>query len=133
MRAAHFLIEHRDQIERSVEEIPGGVMTRTTTQDAEVLAELRTHVGEMESLLEQGGRIRNWDPLFAEIFDNREAIEMEIDAIDHGVLVRETSTDPQVAELIRAHARKVDEFLARGHAACREATPLPEDPDETSP
>lgn len=38
----------------------------------------------------------------------------------------ETSDNPEVVKLIRAHARKVNEFVARGPAAVHEETPFPE-------
>lgn len=127
MQNAHFLIINHDRLERSVEAIPNGVRTVTTTEDPELLEPLRQHVQEMSAVLEAGGHIRKWDPLFAEIFEHSEAIQIEIEEIDDGVRVIETSEDEEVVKLIRAHARKIDQFLARGQEACREATPLPSD------
>lgn len=129
----HFLIENHQSLERTVEEIPGGVRTRTVSQDPEIIDAVRIHVRQMVELIHGGGRIRNWDPLFREIFDHREAIEMEITDIEGGVEVTEISTDDQVARLIRAHAVKVEEFVARGLEAYREETPLPAEYSETSP
>ncbi len=133
MQLAHFLIDNHDRVEREVEMIPAGVRTRTTTEDPELTESLRQHVREMANLIQEGGRIRNWDPLFQEIFDHRDAIHMEINDVEGGVEVIETSDDSQVTLLIQAHARKVDEFVARGRAAYREATPLPEGYSETRP
>jgi hypothetical protein len=127
MRNAHTLIAAHESIERRVEDLPNGVRTVTTTRDPELLPVLREHVTEMAALIEGGGRIRNWDPLFATIFNHRDSIVMEIEEVENGVAVTETSDEPAVAALIRAHAVKVDEFVARGHAAYRESTPLPED------
>jgi uncharacterized protein YdcH (DUF465 family) len=127
MESIHGLLARHDELTRTIEDIPGGVRTTTTTDNPEVLAMLRQHVGEMEALLDEGGRIRQWDPLFAEIFDHREDIEIEIEEIADGVQITETSSNEEVVKLIRAHARKVDEFVERGWQACREETPLPED------
>ena len=127
MQNAHFLVSNHDRLERNVEEIPKGVQTVTTTDDPELVEPLRQHVREMSAVLEEGGHIRRWDPLFAEIFEHGEAIQIEIEEIDDGVRVTETSEDEEVVKLIRAHARKIDQFLARGPAACREETPLPSD------
>lgn len=129
----HFLIENHESLERSVEEIPGGVRTRTVSKDPEIIDAVRIHVRQMVDLIHGGGRIRNWDPLFVEIFDHREAIEMEITDIEGGVEVTETSGDDQVALLIRAHAVKVEEFVARGLEAYREETPLPDEYSDASP
>ena len=127
MQKAMTLVHNRFAIEREVEEIAGGVRTTTRVKDdPEVLAVLRAHVGDVEQLLQSGGRIRQWDPLFAAIFDHYDEIEMTIEELPDGVRVTETSENPAVAELIRAHAAKVNDFLARGHDAVHEATPLPE-------
>ena len=127
MQNAHFLVTNHDRLERTVEEIPNGVQTVTTTDDPELVEPLRKHVQEMSAVLEEGGHIRQWDPLFAEIFQHGEAIQIEIEEIEDGVRVTETSDDEEVVKLIRAHASKIDQFLARGREACREETPLPAD------
>jgi len=127
MQTAHFLIANHDRIERSIEDIPAGVRTVTTTKDAELLEPLRQHVREMSALLEGGGQVRKWDPLFAEIFEHGESIRIEIEELDNGVRVTETSEDQEVVKLIRAHARKVDQFIAAGQQAYHEETPLPTD------
>jgi hypothetical protein len=133
MQLAHFLIDNHARVKREVEMIPAGVRTSTTTEDPELTESLREHVRQMANLIREGGRIRNWDPLFQEIFERRDAIHMEINDIEGGVEVIETSEDSQVALLIQAHARKVDDFVARGRAAYREETPLPEGYSETRP
>lgn len=129
----HFLVENHESLERTVENIPGGVLTRTVSKDPEIIDAVRIHVRQMVDLIHGGGRIRNWDPLFREIFDHREAIEMKITDIEGGVEVTEISDDDQIAKLIRAHAVKVEEFVTRGLAAYKEETPLPEDYTETRP
>ena len=129
MQATRALIhEYRGDLVREIEDVPNGVVTVTRSpENPEAVAVLQRHVGEMKSLLEGGGRIRAWDPLFAEIFDHYDEIEMVIETLGDGVKVTETSTNPEVVKLIRAHARKVDEFVARGPAAAHEPTALPED------
>lgn len=125
MQNAHDLIAAHDDISRKVEKLPNGIRTETTTEDSALVPVLQKHVAEMAALIESGGRIRNWDPLFATIFDHREAIRMEIENTPRGVVVVETSDDPRVVALIQAHAAKVDDFVARGDAAYRESTPVP--------
>lgn len=131
MELAHFLLANHDRVTRQVEILDNGVRTTTTTDDPDLVETLRAHVRQMADLLQGEGRIRNWDPVFREIFDHREAIELEIADIDNGVEVVEVSPDPSVARLIQAHARKVDEFVDRGQDACHEGTPLPDDYPET--
>lgn len=128
MHSAMNLVHNRYSITREVEEIEGGVrtLTRVATTDPALREVLLTHVRQVSDLIASGGRVRAWDPLFAEIFDHYDEIEMQIEELDDGVRVTETSTNPEVTKLIRAHAAKVNDFLARGHAAVHEATPLPD-------
>lgn len=129
MEAIHALVhEYRDEVVREVEEIDDGVVTITRIPgNVEAISVLQRHVSEMKGLLEGGGRLRAWDPLFSEIFDHYSEIEMEVELIEDGVRVVETSANPEVAKLIRAHAHKVNDFVARGPAAVHERTPLPDD------
>lgn len=125
MRLVH---DFRDSIERQVVELDNGIVTTTiSASNPEAAKTLARHVAEMKSLLESGGRVRGWDPLFREIFDHYSEIDMQVEAIPGGVRVTETSENPEVAKLIKAHAQKVNEFLARGPAAVHESTPLPSD------
>jgi hypothetical protein len=72
--------------------------------------------------------MRWWDPTFAELFKHHDKIEMQIEDIEGGARVREFSTDPDVASLIRQHAiRGVSEFVSEGHERAGKATPLPQD------
>jgi hypothetical protein len=123
----HALLDRHDAIERTVEEIEGGVVTVTTSEDPEVAEMIRTHVRSMKRRVDSGHGMRWWDPVFAELFRNHENIAMEIEDVPGGVRVRETSDDPYTAKLIRQHAvRGVSEFVAEGHERARWPTPLPD-------
>jgi hypothetical protein len=118
--------DYREVIERQVEEVENGVVTVTRAPSSPAAVEaIGRHVREVKLLLEEGGRVRMWDPLFREIFDRADEISMEIEELEDGVRVTETSKDPEVVSLIQAHARKVTEFLERGPAAVHEETALP--------
>lgn len=127
MHTAMTLVHNRGTIKRTVEEIPGGIRSVTTASDPSMVETVRRHVREMAALLDRGGHIRRWDPLFAEIAAQGEKIKIEYKDIDNGIEVVETSDDPEVAKLIVAHAYKVNEFVARGMEAFHESTPLPKD------
>jgi len=123
----HALLDRHEVIERSVEEIDGGVVTVTTSDDPEVVRTLREHVREMQQRMESGHGMRWWDPVFAELFRNHDKVLMEIEDVPGGVRVRETSDDPDIAMLIRQHAiRGINEFVAEGPTRARQATPLPD-------
>lgn len=126
MRVIHRLLVGHERISRRVRDIPDGIRSRTTSDDQELAAEIRTHVRQMKARVEEGHPIRHMDPLFREIFEHHEAIEMEVEETAGGVLVVETSRDHQVELLIRQHAhRAVSEFVAEGMARARRPTPLP--------
>jgi hypothetical protein len=126
MALFHFLLDHRDEIRRSVKELPDGVETLTESDVPETAAKIREHVRSMYRRLEEGRPIHARDPLFAEIFRNAGKIEMSIEDTERGLRVRETSADPYVAELVRRHAEVVNQFLANGHAEMRTNHPVPE-------
>jgi hypothetical protein len=126
MRVIHELLVGHEQIERRVADIPKGIRAVTTTDDQQLTGLIRTHARQMQQRIEAGKPIRAMDPLFREIFEHHEAIEMQIEDVTGGVRVTETSSDPQVTLLIRQHARRaVSEFVADGMARAMRPTPLP--------
>ena len=127
MGPIHGLLTQHEKVHRTVEEIPGGVRTVTTSEDPQVTDLIRTHVREMKERIEKGQPIRQMDPLFREIFRHHEKIRLEIEDVPGGVRATETSDDPQVTLLIRQHAtRAVSEFVQGGMNRAMQGTPLPE-------
>jgi hypothetical protein len=122
----HFLLDNRDKICRTVTELPDGVETVTESDVPEIAAKISEHVRAMYRRLEDGRPIHRRDPLFAEIFRNADKIEMTMVETDMGLRVRETSSDPYVAKLIKSHAHVLSEFLASGYAEVQKDHPLPE-------
>jgi hypothetical protein len=128
MRTIHSLLSAHLQIDRQVRAIPGGVETITTSDDPAVARLIQTHVAEMQQALLQGRPVRQWDPLFVELFAHREMIRMEIEQLANGVKVRQVSDNEQVTKLVRQHAwRGVSEFVADGWGRVHQPTPLPDD------
>lgn len=110
----HYLLAHRHQIRRTVTARPDGVETVTESDDPAVSKGIRSHVRAMKARLEDGRPIHARDPLFAAVFRHAHAITMRVEDTPHGVRVTETSGDPWVADLIKAHAEVVNRFLANG-------------------
>jgi hypothetical protein len=126
MRVIHQLLQRHDRIQRDVEDVATGIRARTTSRDREVAELIRAHVWQMKTRVEDGEPIRLMDPVFREIFRHHTEIEIDVERISGGVVVLETSTDPQVELLIRQHARRaVSEFVAYGMARAMRPTPLP--------
>jgi hypothetical protein len=126
MAMFHFLLDHKDAIERTVNELPNGVETVTESNEPEIADAIREHVASMYRRLDDGRPIHRRDPLFAEIFAHADAIEMTMEDTERGLRVRETSSDPYVAELIKSHARVVSAFIANGRPEMRKNHPVPE-------
>jgi hypothetical protein len=126
MRVIHRLLQNHDRIRRHVEGVADGIRARTTSRDGEIAELIRTHVAQMKRRVESGDPIRHMDPVFREIFDHHTEIAIDVEATPGGVLVVETSANPQVELLIRQHAhRAVSEFVAQGMSRAMRPTPLP--------
>lgn len=126
MRVIHDLLVNHDRIRRRVEDVADGIRAWTASSDEEIAERIRTHVSQMKQRVEDGNPIRQMDPVFREIFEHHEAVDMEVKETRGGVVVVETSDDPQVELLIRQHAhRAVSEFVAEGMARAMRPTPLP--------
>ncbi|WP_412069732.1 cupin domain-containing protein [Rubrivirga sp. IMCC43871] len=129
MGTIHSLLTDHDAIERRVVDLPDGVETWTESDDPAVAENIREHVHAMDARLEDGRPIRRWDPLFAEIFEHADAIDMVIEDTPRGVRVVETSDDAYVVTLIQQHAhRAVSEFIADGMERAHDPTPMPSAP-----
>lgn len=77
--------------------------------------------------MEEKKPILQMDPVFRELFENVDKIELKIEDVDHGVVVTETSEDPQVVKLIQQHANRAEsEFVEQGMQRGMLPTPLPD-------
>lgn len=121
----HFLLDNRATIRRTITRLDDGVETVTESDDPEVAAGIRTHVAAMHARVKEGRGIHLRDPLFRELFRHAEKIAIEITPTDKGVRVLETSDDPYVATLIRAHADVVSRFIENGHDEVRKDHAVP--------
>lgn len=114
MAGIHFLFAHRDELRRTVVQVPGGVRTTSEADDPTVVTQLQEHVRAMYARLKDGRPINTHDPLFAALFKNADKIHVAVEPTAHGLTVTETSKDANVTKLIRRHAEVVDRFIANG-------------------
>ena len=85
----------------------------------------------MKDRMREEKPIRQMDPLFRELFENADKIDMKIEDVKNGIVVEETSEDPRVVKLIQQHADKaVSEFVDHGMRRAMQPTPLPEGYEE---
>ena len=125
MRTIHALFADTTKVQRRVKEIPGGIEAFTESKDPKVVALLQEHVAAMKARLENGGRIRIWDPLYRVLFDHADKIDMRWESTPHGVKVVETSADPYVVRLIREHGKAVSGFVKEGIDGMHREHPAP--------
>lgn len=122
----HRLLTFHQAIARQVTEIEGGIEAVTRSDNLELVALIQDHARAMKRRMEEGFGLRHWDPAFVEIFAQAGKVRLEIESLPDGVRVRETSEDPNVTLLIRAHGAVVSAFVARGAKAAATESPLPE-------
>lgn len=120
-----FLLTNHEKITRKVKELPDGVETLTESNDPEIADKIKEHVQWMEYRIKETNPIRMRDPLFRELFQHTDKIIMKHEDTENGVRVIETSDDPYVAKLIKAHAETVSAFVARGFAEAMKNHPVP--------
>jgi len=119
------LLMSHDKIRFTIEKIPGGARTITTSKDPDIAKAIRLHAQEMRARVVLGNNIRPKDPIFIETFKHHKEIKDVITDLPDGVSEDETSANPQVVLLIRAHALAVAGFVRDGMPAAKRTTPLP--------
>lgn len=130
MQVFHYLLENRGKITRTVTNLPRGIDTVTTSEDAEVAAKLKGHVASMAKRMDEGRPIHARDPFFAELFRHAKAVTIKVEPLPTGVRVIETSDDEYTVKLLQEHARIVNLFLENGMAEMHRDHPLPPRPDK---
>jgi hypothetical protein len=110
----HELIQNRDSITRDVENTEKGVKTFTSGASDQINTWIARHVEEMKALVESGGRIRNWDPLFQELFQYADQHHLECTQENNGLACEHKGDNACAIGLAQAHAAVVSLFLENG-------------------
>ena len=127
----HTLLQRHDELERTTETTAGGIVTVTSvlSGDPELVAILQAHALGMKKRFDGGRAVRSWDPLFVELFDHRDQIEMRWERCENGIKVSLTSGDPAVRDLILRHDETLHAFIRYGFGAAKHESPYrPETP-----
>jgi len=95
----------------------GIVEAVTESDDPAVAARIIDHAQAMQVRMKSGARVRAWDPVFRELFDRHDLVQIEVTPTEKGVRIVESSRDPEAVALLRAHAIGVSEFVRHGHEA----------------
>ncbi|OBF76246.1 hypothetical protein A5750_09395 [Mycobacterium sp. 852002-51613_SCH5001154] len=102
------------EIDRIVEDIPGGVRTTTESASPALTAQLQEHVSSMYAHLDQGTEIRCMSQSLPTLFRSAGGYRRQLTFTPRGVIAEETADDPALTDVIRAHAREVTGFVRDG-------------------
>lgn len=111
------MFSRHNEINRTVEEIPGGVRTTTESNSPDLTAQLHGHVSSMYSHLNQGTEVMCMSQSLPTLFRNASGYRRQLTLTPTGVIAEETSDDPALTDVIRAHAREVSGFVRDGMPA----------------
>jgi hypothetical protein len=124
MRDIHDLFASHDRIARTVTNLPNGIRTVTESDDPRIAQLLKDHVTTMRQRVDAGddpGLPIESEALRA-IFRNYTKIETTIEPTAKGIVVLQTSTDPDTVAVLQQHASEVTDFVTGGMAALHAAT-----------
>lgn len=107
---------------REVTNLPDGIRTVTRSSDPEVMAALVSHVTGMIARVENKDdpKIFIQSPTLDIFFERGDGITSDIEITDEGIVVVQTSTDPEVVAAMQTHAAEVSDMAARGMQAVHE-------------
>lgn len=111
------MFARHNEIRRTVEEIPGGVRTTTESLSPDLAAQLQAHVSSMYSRLGQGSEVMCMSQTLPTLFRNASGYRRELTFTPTGVIAEETADDPNLVQVIRAHAHEVSGFVRDGMPA----------------
>ena len=109
-------------ISRTVENLPNGIKTVTSSSDPEVMDALVSHVVGMIGRVEMKSdpQIMIQSPTLDIFFERAEALVTEIDVTEEGIVVLQTSDDAELVEAMHLHAAEVSAMAERGMQAVHE-------------
>ncbi|MGB5559351.1 MAG: hypothetical protein WBN04_15235 [Paracoccaceae bacterium] len=109
-------------LSREVANLPNGIRTVTRSSDEAVMDVLVSHVVGMIGRVERGDdpQIMIQSPTLDIFFMRGSAIVTEIDVTDKGIVVVQTSDDPEMVTALQVHAAEVSDMADRGMLAVHE-------------
>ena len=111
------------EISRVVQDIPGGVRTTTESKSPDLTAQLQAHVSSMYSHLDQGTEINCMSQSLPTLFRQASGYRRQLTFTPTGVIAEETTNDPALTDVIRAHAREVTGFVQEVTGFVQEGMP----------
>ncbi len=123
MATTHYLVVNHDRIARTVTNLPDGIRTTTESDDPQVAQRIREHVAVMYARVLAGD-----DPglpiesaALRALYRNGDRISTVVDTTSRGIVVVQTSRDPETVVALQKHASEVTELVRDGMAAMHRA------------
>ena len=110
------------EIERTVENIEGGIRTFTAARNSELRDAIVNHVAMMITRIEEGNdpEVPIQSPILSILFELGSEIQTDIEVTDNGVIVTQTSSNPIVVQALQRHAAEVTDLANRGMQSVHE-------------
>jgi len=110
------------EITRTVENLPNGIRTVTFAEDEELMGIVTSHVIGMIDRVDMGRdpEVIIQSPTLDILFERRASIVTEMDVTEDGIIVIQTSDDPEVVAALHTHAAEVSAMVERGMEAAHE-------------
>lgn len=111
-----------EEITRTVENLPDGIRTVTFAADEALMGVVSSHVVGMIDRVDMGRdpEVIIQSPTLDILFERRADIVTEMDMTDEGIVVIQTSDDPEVVAALHTHAAEVSAMVERGMDAVHE-------------
>jgi hypothetical protein len=123
MSVIHELVVNHDRIKRTVTNLPDGIRTITESDDPQIAAFIKEHVASMDQRVsaksDPGLPIES--PALRTILRNGDKVRLSTETTATGVIVTQTSADPDTVRALQEHAAEVSDLVQRGMAAIHEA------------
>lgn len=109
-------------LSREVTNLPNGIRTVTRSSDPAVRDALISHVIGMIDRVDTADdpKVIIQSPTLDIFFARGQALSTEIDVTDDGIIVVQTSDDPQMVDALHTHAAEVTAMVERGMHAVHE-------------
>ena len=111
-----------EEITRTVENLPNGIRTATFAEDEALMGIVTSHVIGMIDRVDMGRdpEVIIQSPTLDILFERRASIVTEMDVTEEGIVVIQTSDDPEVVAALHTHAAEVSAMVERGMEAVHE-------------
>ena len=118
----HDMFMEHDKIRRTVINLPNGIRTVTESDDPELAATIVSHVVGMRERVKEGRdpKLPIQSPTLQIIFRNKDKITTTHEATAKGIVVVQTSYDPETVAALQKHAGEVSDLVKRGMVAAHE-------------